>query len=302
MVDERHDDGKPRYFVIKTPALTEDNQPNFPTIPRLSVEALAKERANEIRRRNTDRFWYLQYQLDPSMTGEQAFQWDFFQPLTPEEFAAKFGNLPKFRAVYCDPAWKGDDNHQEGSDAAIGCIDSYSIAGQIDNVLLDLTVSNDMESDEGADEMLRMMLVWHTHFYAIEQQADKPMTGFMKRVWKTTPREARPTHMPRNLNIKGFSKRAKNDRISTVAGQAKMGHWYYLTTIPRPALAVLKATVDEYPASVKRDTLDMMANANAEDVLKKWVPVAVPVIEMQREREPMTYAIERTGLPAIMIH
>ncbi|KKL26405.1 hypothetical protein LCGC14_2395650, partial [marine sediment metagenome] len=107
-------------YVIKTPALTDDNKPNFPTIPRLSVEALAKERANEIRRRGTDRFWYLQYQLDPTLTGEQALQWEFFQPLTPEEFAKRFGNMPKFRAVYCDPAWKGDDNHQTGSDAAIG--------------------------------------------------------------------------------------------------------------------------------------------------------------------------------------
>ena len=53
-----------------------------------------------------------------------------------------FGNLPKFRAVCCDPAWKGDDNHQEGCDAAIATIDTYSIAGQMDFVLLDLTVSN----------------------------------------------------------------------------------------------------------------------------------------------------------------
>ena len=302
MLEEKHDDGTPRYFVIKTAALTDDNQPNFPTIPRLSVEALAKERANEIRRRGTDRFWYLQYQLDPTMTGEQALQWEFFQPLTPTEFAKKFGNMPKFRAVYCDPAWKGDDNHQTGSDAAIGCIDSYSIAGQIDNVLLDGVASNDMESDEGADEILRMMRVWHTHFYVIEQQADKPMVGLMKRIWKSTPRDARPTNPPRNIEIKGFSKRAKNDRISTVAGQAKMGHWYYLTTVNKRFLATLKTTVNEYPASVKRDTLDMMANANAEAVLSRWVPMAIPVVEEQRQREPPVFATRYTGLPVISVH
>jgi hypothetical protein len=302
MVEEKHENGTPRYFVIKTPCLDEDNQPNFPTIPRLSVASMAKERANEIRRRGTDRFWYLQYQLDPTMTGEQALQWEFFQPLTPEDFAKRYGHLPKFRAVYCDPAWKGDDNHQEGSDAAIGCIDSYSIAGQIDNVLLDLSVSNDWESDEGADEMLRMMRVWHTHFYVVEQQADKPMVGMMKRIWKSTPRDARPTILPRVIDVKGFSKKAKNDRISTVAGQAKMGHWFYLTTIPKPYLNILKTTVNEYPASVKRDTLDMMANANAEAVLTRWVPVAVPVTEEKREREPVVYASRYTGLPAISIH
>ena len=302
MIQEKHEDGTPRYYIIKQPALDDANNPNFPTIPRLSVEALAKERANEIRRRGTDRFWYLQYQLDPTLTGEQALQWEFFQPLTPIEFAKRFGNMPKFRSIYCDPAWKGDDNHQKGCDAAIGCIDSYSIAGQIDNVLLDLHVSNDMESDDGADEILRMMRVWHTHFYQVEQQGDKPMVGMMKRVWKTTPRDSRPINPPRFIDVKGWSKRAKNDRISTVAGQAKMGHWYYLTTIPKPHLNVLKTTVNEYPASIKRDTLDMMANANSDEILSRWVPVAVPVMEEKHKREPPVFASRYTGLPAIMVH
>ena len=302
MIEEKHDDGKPRYFVIKTPALDESNKPNFPTIPRLSVEALAKERANEIRRRGTDRFWYLQYMLDPTLTGEQAMQWDWFQPLTPQQLADKFGNLPKFRAVYCDPAWKGDDNHQEGSDAAIGCIDIYSIAGQLDFVLLDLAVSGSMESDEGADEIMRQMRVWHTPFYVIEQTNDKPMVGLMKRVWKSSPREVRTTQMPRYIDLKGWSKKAKNDRISAVAGQAKMGHWYYLTSINKDALAVLRTTINEYPASVKRDTVDMMANAHADEVLARWVPVAIPMEEEEIQREPVYYVSRYTGLPAVVTH
>jgi hypothetical protein len=302
MLEEKHEDGTPRYFVIRTPALTDDNKPNFPTIPRLSVESLAKERANEIRRRGTDRFWYLQYQLDPTLTGEQALQWEFFQPLSPAEFTARFASLPKFRAVYCDPAWKGDDNHQEGCDAAIGCIDTYSIAGQIDNVLLDLSVSNDWESDDGADEILRMMRVWHTQFYSVEQQGDKPMVGLMKRVWKSSPWESRPPNPPRFIDVKSWNKRVKNDRISTVAGQAKMGHWYYLTSIPEPHLRVLRTTVNEYPASVKRDTLDMMAQANADEVLSRWVPVAIPQRDKPREREPIEYVTRYTGLPGVMIH
>ena len=300
MLEEKHEDGTPRYFVIKMPALTDDNKPNFPTIPRLSVEALAKERANEIRRRGTDRFWYLQYQLDPTLTGEQALQWEFFQPLTPEQFAKRFGHMPKFRAVYCDPAWKGDDNHQEGCDAAFGTIDSYSIAGQIDNVLLDLTVSNDMESDEGADEILRMMRVWHTNFYVIEQQGDKPMVGILKRIWRSMSFETRPPQMPRFIDAKAWSKRAKNDRISTVAGHAKMGHWYYLTTINKQALATLRTTVNEYPASVKRDTLDMMAQANSDEVLSRWVPIAIPEERMKEEDMPITYVTRYTGLPALV--
>lgn len=303
MLEEEHENGQKRYWVVRTPALTDDNQPNFPTIPRLSVESMAKERANEIRRRGTDRFWYLQYQLDATLTGEQALQWEMFQPITPDELAKRFGPLPKFRAIYCDPAWKGDDNHQTGSDAAIGCIDSYSIGGQIDNVLLDLAVSNDWESDDGADEIFRMMRTWHTHFYQIEQQGDKPMVGMMKRMWKSMPHASRYPQPPRFIDVRSWSKRAKNDRISTVAGQAKMGHWYYLTTIPQKYLSVLKRTVNEHPAAVKRDTLDMMANANSDEILQRWVPVAIPVTEMQKApRVPHPFATRYTGLPTIMVH
>jgi len=147
-----------------------------------------------------------------------------------------------------------------------------------------------------------MMRKWHTHFYQVEQTSDKPMVGLMKRIWKTTPRDARPPHMPRFIDVKWLSKRAKNDRISTVAGQAKMGHWYYLTTINKDALEVLRTTVNEYPASIKRDTLDMMANANADEVLSRWVPVAVPADEYRVEREPPVFVSRYTGLPAIVVH
>ena len=128
------------------------------------------------------------------------------------------------------------------------------------------------------------------------------MVGMIKRIWKSTPRESRPSNMPRFIDCKGWSKKNKNDRISTVAGQAKMGHWYYLTSIPDKHLRVLKTTVNEYPASVKRDTLDMMANANAEEILARWVPVAIPVEMPKVEREPPTFVSRYTGLPAIRMH
>lgn len=301
MFEEKHEDGTPRYWTIFMPAIT-DGKPNFPTIPRLSVESIAKERANEIKRRGTDRFVMLQYQLDATNVGDQSMSWDYFIPLTAADFAKKFGNLPKFRATYCDPAWKGDDNHQEGSDAVIATIDSYSIAGQIDNVLLDLYVSNDMESDEGADEMLRQQRVWHTHFYSCEQQADKSMVGLMKRIWKSLPRETRTTTMPRFIDVKAWNKRAKNDRISTVAAHAKTGHWYYLTTIPEPHLSVLRRTANEYPAAVKRDTLDCLAQAHADEILARWVPIAIPESMPEREREDPYFVTRYTGLTPIMVH
>lgn len=293
--------GKPTYFVIKVPALDEENRENFPTIPRLQKRALARERAREINARGTDRFWHLQYMLDAISTGEQALQWEFFQPLSPEQLQARFGTFQKFRAVYCDPAWKGDDNHQEGSDAVIATVDLYSIAGMMTSILLDLWVSNDAESDVGADEMLRQMRVWHTHYYSIESQADKPFVGLMKRLWRGEPFENRVTRQPHFIDVKSWNKKTKNDRISTLAGHAKTGHWYYLDTIPRMYLDVLKVTANEHPAAVKRDTLDCLAQTNADEILEHWVPVSVPHMVKEEEEDDLgdLYATRYTGLPMV---
>jgi len=145
------------------------------------------------------------------------------------------------------------------------------------------------------------MNVWRTNIYLIEQQGDKPMVGLIKRIWKTMSFETRPSQMPRNIDAKAWSKRAKNDRISTLAGHAKTGHWYYLTTIKPDALSVLKTTVNEYPAAVKRDTLDMLAQACAEEVLTRWVPIAIPEqLSKEEEQAPITYVTRYTGLPAIV--
>ena len=80
-----------------------------------------------------------------------------------------------------------------------------------------------------------------------------------------------------------------------------MGHWFYLTNINQKALNALKTTVNEYPASVKRDTIDMMANANADEVLSRWVPVAIPEARMPDEEQmPVTYVTRYTGLPSLV--
>ena len=74
------------------------------------------------------------------------------------------------------------------------------------------------------------------------------------------------------------------------------------TTIRKEPLATLRITINEHPASVKRDTLDMMAQANSEEILARWVPMAIPVDEPKRERAPLRFASRYTGLPALTVH
>ena len=299
MLESKHEDGTPRYFIIKTPALTDDNVPLFPSIPNLSVKELAKERANEIKLRGNDRFWYLQYQLDPTLTGEQAMQWEWFSELKVSEWREKWSKVPHFKAVFCDPAWKGEEDQGRGCDAAIGMVAIFQRGEFYDYVLLEGVASNEMTSDEGAEEMCRMMKKWGTAYYAIEQSGDKPHVGMMRQVG----RSQRPPVWPIYLDLKGWSKKSKAARISAVAGAARMGHWFYLEGMEERFRDALKVQVNEYPGCVKKDILDMMANAHADEVLRKWIPVSQTEGEAswdERKRRHIEYATRYTGLPAFV--
>ncbi len=69
-----------------------------------------------------------------------------------------------------------------------------------------------------------------------------------------------------------------------------------------PGMWVNHTTVNEHPAAVKRDGLDMMAQACSDEITERWIPIAVPVREPKVARPPIQYAGRYTGLPAMMIH
>lgn len=286
MLEEKRADGTARYKSLFTPALDSQNRPNFPTIPDLTVESLARERANEIARTGTDFFWFLQYQLDPRSTGVQTMQWDWIQPLSVKEYQIRCRKGPHFRCVFVDSAWKGEqDKNVRGDDTAIGVIDIFRIGNTMEHALVELVVSRMMTSDEGALEMVRLMKKWSTPYYAIEQAGEKTFTGLMRLV-------ARNQRMsPVSIDLKGWSKKKKDDRIARFAGAARMGWFFRLEGIQHTEK--FKLQVEDHPDAVHDDILDMIANSFAPQVLEQYVPITLEPDQEPSTTEPRFMSISR---------
>ena len=128
--------------------------------------------------------------------------------------------------------------------------------------------------------MCRMMRKWGTTYWACEQISDKPMVGLMREV----ARHQTPPVYPYYLDLKGWSRKAKESRISVLAGSARAGNFHYLDTIEPGMLRLLKDEADTYPEDLHRDGLDMLANSFADSVVSSWVPVSMAQVEY---RDPM---------------
>jgi hypothetical protein len=287
--ETKRSDGSPRYKVLWTPALTDDNQPNFPTIPRLSVASLAKERANEIARTGNDAFWYLQYQLDPRMTGSQTMEWDWFQKMDQKTYL-EWRKRPSFRVVLADTAWKGTENQGEGDDTVIGVVEIFSYHGRRDWVLLDALVSREMVSDEGASEMCRLAKKWSTPYMAPEMSGEKTIVGPI--------RTAARTHKiaPHIIELGGFSKRHKHDRIMSLAGAARSGAVWYLDSLKPEIVSVARRQIEDHPQLEHEDFIDMWANGWASEILDKWCPLGIPPPDDDVQQRRWTPISRYTGL------
>jgi hypothetical protein len=228
-------------------------------------------------------------------------QWEWFQTLTLKEWREKWSRVPHFTANFCDPAWKGEENQGEGCDTAIGQVAIFKRGEFQDYVLLEGIASNELVSDEGAEEQCRMMRRWQSPYYIIEQAGDKPHIGMMRQIGKNQS----PPMFPKFIDIKGYSKRAKNARISAVAGAARMGHFYILEGIDKKFIEALRLQVDEYPGCRKRDILDMLGNAFADEVLNKWIPMSHTPAEidlLDRAAHHARVITRYTGLPEVRYH
>lgn len=297
----RESDGSSRYQVRWVPALDERDEPNFPNIRKLTVAGLAKERANEMARSGSDAFWHLQYQLDPRKTGTQAMKWEWFQPMGVKEHRTRWARLPHFRCVFIDSAWKGTEKQAKGDSTAIEVVDIYNIVTpdggeRMVRILLETVVSKDMVSDEGAEEICRLMKKWGTRYYCIEQTAEKTFEGTMRAVTKSM----RPIFWTcPAIDLKGYTKKGKMARISAVAGAARDGTVCYLDTIKEEDLRMLRQEVADYPENkTSPNMLDAFANTFADSVIRAWVPMAQEESILQAEEAPMVPLTRYTGVYA----
>src|SRR3990167_3768435 len=286
--------GEARYKTSWVPALTDRDVPNFPNIRKLTVEGLAKERANEIARTGTDTFWYLQYMLEAHLLASQTMQWEWFRPVTIAEYERKYKPVAHFRCIFSDTAWNGMENQGKGDYAVIAAIAIWRIGERFERIVLDQAVSNEMTSDEGADEFVRMMKKWGIVHVAPQAIGEKTFESQLRA-------KARSAGVyPVFINLKGWTSKRKEDRVSSLAGGARQGGVMYLENIAH--LSLTKLQIEEHPAGLHDDIPDCWADSFSPEIVDKWIPVGIE--PYKRPEQEVTYlnpqmATRYTGVPAI---
>lgn len=288
------EDNEPRYKISWVPALTAADEPNFPNIRKLTVAGLAKERANEIARTGTDTFWYLQYMLEAHLLASQTMQWEWFRPITLREYNDKYRPVAHFRAIFSDTAWKGMENQGKGDYACIAAIGIWRFGERFERIVLDQTVSNEMTSDEGADEFVRMMKKWSIIHCAPQAIGEKTFESQLRA-------KARSAGVfPVFINLKGWTSQRKEARVSELASGARQGGMMYMEDLKH--LSLTKTQIEEHPAGLHDDIPDCWADSFSPEIVDKWVPVGIePYV---RPGTPDMYAnwpmaTRHTGLPVL---
>jgi len=78
----------------RIPALTDDNKPNFPTIFHCRWNLWRRSAPMKFNAGEPTGFLVSSVPARSDAYWRAALQWEFFQPLTPDEFAKRFGIYP----------------------------------------------------------------------------------------------------------------------------------------------------------------------------------------------------------------
>jgi hypothetical protein len=220
-------------------------------------------------------------------------EWEWFQKM-PERMYLEWRKRPSFRVVLADTAWKGTENQGEGDDTVLGVVEIFCYHGRRDWVLLDAVVSREMVSDEGANEMCRLARKWATPYMAPEITGEKTIIGLLR----SAGRAQKPPINPVVIELGGFSKQHKNNRIMSLAGAARSGSVWYLESLPPHVLSVARRQVEDHPQLEHEDFIDMWANAWAPKILDEWCPVGVPPPQEQTDERRWVQLSRYSGLAA----
>jgi hypothetical protein len=282
ITEAKREDKSPRYFVTRIPAYAEDDTLNFPRI--LPHDFLENERLNEIAISGHDRFWYLQYQLDPHLQGVEAFDWNWVRPLDWGRFEKIVRDpTPKIIVTLADTAWKGAKNQQDGDSTAIATVMLRAHKMRQEVILLELLVSNELMSDRGAEIICQRIQKWGSPLVLPEMNSEKTFYGTLKEVGRrfgvcpvVIGEDTRSSILQRHEAVK-FSRQSKGERIAAFAGKCRAGLFAYLEATVNPDGSMvnlgcgyvdeLRAQMEAYPAVEHEDIIDCLALSQNPQVL-----------------------------------
>lgn len=273
----------------------------------ITEEFLERDRQNELRRVGHDRFHQLQYELRPTIAGVEGIKWEWIHPIPWQIFEGIMrDSTPKVIITFIDSAWKGTDRQRDGCRTAIGTVLFRAHKMFTEQILLDLTVSDTMMSNEGADEVCVRVMKWGSPLVFPEMHGEKAFYGSLveaKRkfgipllvIGEDILNEGRD-----RKEIVKFTQKAKDTRIAIWAGRAKAGSVGYLDDPERgvrgQALEEFRADAEGWPFRKLKDVVDMLALSGAL-VIQQLIPLAQMAIRPASEGEMDEVASWRQNIP-----
>lgn len=279
------DDGVPLYRFVRVPAIAklcndcghegEDHLAKEKCIQcgcestaalshphRLTWRVLNRRRKQEMGRSHNDTMWRRQYQVqiraEKDIIGDSSWLRE-----------CELADVPRnaWPVLTVDPAWKGTENHGEG-DAASGQLWFMARAGGlILRYLADGFHSRSMSSNDGEQEIFRLLNKWGARAVAPEEHGGQTFRQSLRNA-------AIGMGMPLTVIDLKLKTTNKGQRMVSFLKEADAGRVFFIKdTVPPEVLTPLRDQMDNYhPDMDDDDALDCAGYSLDPNISKNWAP------------------------------
>jgi hypothetical protein len=234
------------------------------TMPNRHTEKFLERRHAEITSRHgNDDFWWLQYQNEVRGSRMLAADESWVNWLG-------FAEVPHatWRCIFVDPAWKGSHNSGMGDSAAIAVLAFERVGSITRRYLLHLTLSNEMTSRDGVNEVFRLMTQYGTYNVAPEEHG-----GYVFRSALEEEANKRGSY----LNIIDLKSKQthKANRIVNFLNTVQGGHFYIVRDAP--GAHAFMSQYRDYPNIDHDDAIDCVAYSADPNIMESVIPSFNPI-------------------------
>lgn len=245
---------------------------------RLTKQFLERKMQSELSRTGRVVLWYLQYQNEPMTTALVAAS-----PAWIKRCSQKDIPDDAWPVLVIDPAWKGTKNQGEGDCASIQQWFVANVGGLVFRYLADGVHSNELTSDDGIREILRLATKYGTSDAAPEEHG-----GYAFRTALTNASTERGVFL--NLIDLKMKQTGKDQRIVAWLRELEAGHIFVCDECDSDLKEQLIDQVTEYPQVDHDDAIDAAAYTCDPNIADAWVPrarkPARPWLQPKQEAPP----------------
>jgi len=227
---------------------------------RLTKAVLEKKMQAELSRTGRVVLWYLQYQNEPQTSALVAADPTWLRRCSQRDVPPD-----AWPVLTIDPAWKGTKNQGEGDSASIQVWFIASVAGLICRWLVDGVHSNELTSDDGCREIVRL-----AQKYGVADAAPEEHGGYAFRTALSNYATERGCSL--NLLDLKMKQTGKDQRIVAWLRELQAGRIYLCSECDPDLQEHLVDQITEYPQVDHDDAIDAAAYTCDPNIADAWVP------------------------------